>query len=145
MHINDNSIILLHTDGYVLEKMYPPSYVHEFDEFTDLYEVRIPDEISIVRTSPVGSFAISNTGRLYVWTIIDHPITMKKIRTQPLHIKALDVFKGKYDIKSGGNTTCVLYGSEDTPEHVDLPNDQIYLLLLESIMNDDDFAGLNLA
>lgn len=159
VHVYKPFVLLLRDDGRVMEMIFAPYYIKDFAEFEKPNLVTFPgitandDRTRFVRALPVGNFAVSESDCLYVWSIIDHPVNMNKIRTSPLHIEALDVFLGKYDILESPdvpNHTRVCYRecigrdpmtgtSLHAEKYLDIPNDQLYEMILSDHFTDEEF------
>jgi hypothetical protein len=136
--------------------MFSPTYDQSFHDFGDMEEIVLPgsERAIMVRALAIGNFAISKSGKVYAWSIIDHPITTKKIRTKPIHLGALDQFSNKYDLVPADNNCTRLYYRENTgkdlrtgfaiieDKFVDIPNDQIYVIIMESCFSEEELIQL---
>lgn len=166
-HAANSTILLLCQSGQVLEMMFTPSWVNEYNKFhvpvlVNFPQVQLGEYIIMIRALAVGNFAVSSMGKVFVWTIFDHPITMEKIHTEPIYLQQLQgVLANIYDIRDGEPD-----GEPDIPgipEHhtridyreargrnlmtgeqlyedmyIDIANDQIMMLIMESYFSADD-------
>lgn len=157
-HAANSTVLLLCQSGKVLEMMFTPSWITNYDQFHIPTLVIFPDVmqsseyIIMVRTLSVGNFAVSNVGKVFVWTIFDHPVTMKKIRTEPIYLQQLqNVLMNIYDVQDTNldHHTRICYHEprgrnlltgeqiyEDM--YIDIANDQIMMLIMEKYFSAED-------
>lgn len=163
VHAANMTILLLCHDGKVLEMIFTPSWMQEYSrhmqpvlvEFIEL--IGTSDKIRIIRTLASTNIAISEQGKVFVWTIIQHPQTMEIIRTTPLHIKQLDgVMENIYDACDDHDLsiTRILWRSKTTRDPIsgvqlyedqslDLDNNQIMMLIMENYFSEDVIDDLS--
>jgi len=171
VHAANNTVLLLCQDGKVLEMMFTPSWVQGYDDYHKPTLVEFPqllgtDEyITMIRTLSVGNFAISNKDKIFVWTLIEHPITMEKIHTPPLHMHQLqEILSNIYDMDDSDSVdgvdghdsssyTRIYYrdftgkdpmtGSRVYDEkYIDISNNQIMMLVMENYFSLPDIERI---
>jgi hypothetical protein len=159
LEVNNPCVLLLCSDGRVLEMIYSPGYADTFKAYEEPVFVSFPslqtdDRACMVSSLTIGNFAVTESGKLYVWSIIDHPTSMEKIRTEPLHITMLDEFPNKYDIEESPDNTEHTrlhyreYVKKDPmsgarvydDKYLDLPNDQLYMMILSTCFTQEEFT-----
>lgn len=159
-HAANSTMLLLCQSGKVLEMMFTPSWIANYSQFHVPMLVIFPEVIQsgeyiiMVRTLSVGNFAVSDAGKVFVWTIFDHPVNMEKIRTEPIYLRQLQgVLTNIYDIQDVRSDTdhhtrfnyrvsCgrnLLTGEQIYEDkYVDIANDQIMMLIMESYFSVED-------
>ena len=173
VHAANMTILLLCQDGKVLEMLFTPSWMQEYNdystpmlvEFTEL--IGTDDRIRIIRTLMSSNIAISEQGKVFVWTVIQHPETMEIIRTRPLHIRQLDgALQNIYDVENYvpvaaneqnelASYTRILWREELSARdpmtgkrifedrYMDIDNSQIMLLIMENHFSEEDINEIS--
>jgi hypothetical protein len=93
VHAEYGLFLLVCHDGSILELSFAEVQrsvisIPTLVEFPELQRPR--ERIILARSLLLGRVVVSNTNRVFVWSVIEHPITMKVIYTTPLHVQILE-------------------------------------------------------
>jgi hypothetical protein len=168
VHSANNTILFLCQDGKVLEIMFMPSWVNDYEEYRRPMLIEFPDlngeYIRMIRVLPTTNFAVSNKGKIFVWTLFEHPETMEKIHTRPVYLHQLaDVVSETdvYDIQSiqspgmekGITSTRIYYRKVSGKDrisgslmygdaYIDVSDVQIYTIIVDNYFSEEEMIRL---
>ena len=121
------TVLILSYTGLVFEWLCVPDYVEGFRGFVFPVKIKFPKNTTIIRifATTIASYAISDDNKLYAWTIVDHPTTMRKIRIDPVLINLpISVI----NIEQRDNQT-VFYGID---QNLVVNNIEIFAIIIEN-------------
>lgn len=135
------TVAILSQGGRVFEWIFIPDYIDNFYKHIFPVEVIFPPKTKIVRIfcTAASSYAISSCGKLFVWTIFDHPESMKKIRTVPLHLTILDKFDIKNIVQESDEHTII----HTSTEPLIIENSQIYYLIFTHVFGEEKMLEMS--
>ena len=163
----DPFLLVLTSDGHVIEFMFKPSNDSKWDDCAKsrLLEFSIlncsVDAVEKIYALDYACFALSN-GRVWCWSIIDHPDgTRHNIKTKPIRLDQLEPYY-IYFIRRDrpGFTKCFfvdrrnindgnqyLYRSptlelDIEPTWMEIPDEQIMALIGASVFTDDEITAI---
>jgi len=150
-------MVLVLTLSQVIELMFVPEYDGEWRDMRDprVVEFNPNTRIQRVFAFDFGNIAIDQENHVWAWTTLDHPFpdpayieSMKKIRTNPIHLSALDEFKIVHvEPSSIVDHTRFYYASVSDLDNIvsyhDVPNADIIALIAEAEFTPETLARLS--
>lgn len=158
----DPFVLVLTSDGHVIEFMFKPSYDTKWDNCAKPRMLQLEIPMDKIYAMDYACFAIGD-GRVWCWSIIDHPDgTRYNIKTNPTQLIALEPYYVYFIERSRTGFTKVyyvvrqdineknkyLYRSPsielEQSEHTwfEIPDEQVMAIMIMSVFNDDEMHDI---
>jgi len=127
-------VLLLSKHGEIYELMFLPHGVRGYEgmyvpHLVELAGLNVDEKVVYIKATAMANYAVTNLGRLFAWTLFDHPTEARKMAALPVEIAQL---KGIKKIKQVSHEHTKFYLAEGEPLVVE--NDQIFYLIVESYL-----------
>lgn len=130
----DPTVLFLSSDGVVLESLFLPSYITNYDEFQKPAKIEIDSAGKIVgvRATAAFSFAWTDKEEIFAWTVVDHEST--KLRISACEIQLIGKYMNEKKTKivdvidsDGGRLVIISF---DSGEILKLQSDELLYILI---------------